>query len=80
MVNKLQEIPFTVIIDAIHGDEAALELVLHHYKRYICSLSTKTVIDSSGVHHVFLDENMKAHLENKLIYSIVTKFKLPTNR
>ena len=78
-MKQLKPIPFKVIIAATHGDEVALQYVIDHYKRYICALSTKTATDQNGNPHTILDEYMKAHLENKLIYSIVVTFKLPKN-
>jgi len=78
-MKELKPIPFNVIISAINDDESALKYVLDHYRKYICSLSTKTVVDQHGVTRTFLDEHMKAHLENKLIYSITVVFKLPQN-
>ena len=66
----------SVILAAIDGDEKALNAVLSHYRGYICFLALRPVQDECGNECLRIDENMRLRLEAKLLYSIVTYFKV----
>lgn len=58
------------------GDERALNAVLNHYKGYIRFLAMRPMKDEYGNEHLYVDEDMRLRLEAKLLYSIVTGFKV----
>ena len=76
MANPVKPIPVPVILDAINGDEDALSTVVAHYKKYIRALSTRLRRDELGREYLYVDESMCLMLEAKLIYSIVTRFRV----
>lgn len=61
---------------ASEGDERALNAVLNHYKGYIRFLAMRPMKDEYGNEHLYVDEDMRLRLEAKLLYSIVTGFKV----
>lgn len=65
-----------VILAASEGDERALNAVLNHYKGYIRFLAMRPMKDEYGNEHLYVDEDMRLRLEAKLLYSIVTGFKV----
>lgn len=69
-------IPVSVILAAMHGDGLALTFVLVHYRSYIRSLSVRIFKDASGNEFSYVDEDMQHRLELKLIYGIVTGFRI----
>ena len=76
MANPVKPIPLPVILGAINGDEEALAAVVAHYKKYIRALSTRLRRDELGREYLYVEESMCLMLETKLIYSIVTRFRL----
>ncbi|MFV0579853.1 MAG: helix-turn-helix domain-containing protein [Fusobacterium ulcerans] len=58
------------------GDEKALAAILNHYKGYIRFLAMRPMKDEYGNEHLCVDEDMRLRLEAKLLYSIVTGFKV----
>ena len=71
--NIREPIPLPVILAASEGDERALNAVLNHYKGYIRFLAMR---HEYGNEHLCVDEDMRLRLEAKLLYSIVTGFKV----
>lgn len=69
-------LPLAVILAATEGDERALNAVLNHYRGYIRFLAMRPMKDEYGNEHLFVDEDMRLRLEAKLLYSIVTGFKV----
>ena len=69
-------LPASVILAAADGDEKALNAVLSHYRGYIRFLAMRPVKDEYGNEFLCVDENMRLRLEAKLLYSIVTCFKV----
>ena len=69
-------IPLEVIQAAMNGDSDALQAVCDHYKGYIRYLSTRCVSDCYGNCSFLVDEEMCCRLEAKLMYSIVTGFRI----
>lgn len=68
-------VPFPIIMKAREGNVEALNQVLDHYKGYIKTLSTKTVVDEYGQVYYCVDEELKRRLEIRLITATL-KFKL----
>jgi len=56
-----------VIIAAIRGDKEAIEEVLRIYDAYITKLATFQTIDSNGRKYVFVSEDAKQEIREKLI-------------
>ena len=69
-------IPTSVILAAMHGDAMALAVVLVHYRCYIRSLSVRIFKDANGNEFSYVDEDMQLRLELRLIYGIVTGFRI----
>ena len=60
----------------MNGDEIAIAAVISHYRGYIRFLSQRSCRDALGFEHLYVDEDMQRRLEAKLIYAIVTGFKV----
>ena len=73
-MNRL--IPLSIIYDAMNGDEVAISAVIAHYRGYIRSLSQRSCRDALGFEHLYVDEDMQLRLESKLIYAVITYFKI----
>lgn len=76
MASNVKNLPLSVIIAATGGDGKALGTVLAHYQRYIRSLATRTLTDEYGNEYYYVDEEIEKRLEARLIYCIVTDFKI----
>ena len=68
-MNRL--IPFSVISEAMNGNEIAISAVITHYRGYIRFLSRRSLKGT-----VVVDEDMQRRLESKLTYAVITKFKI----
>ena len=73
-MNRL--IPIPVIYKAMDGDEFAISAVIAHYRGYIRFLSRRPCRDTLGFEHLYVDEDMQRRLESKLIYAVITNFKI----
>ena len=73
-MNRL--IPLPIIYDAMNGDEIAIHAVVSHYRRYIRFLSRRPCRDVLGFEHLYVEEDMQHRLETKLIYAVITNFKI----
>ena len=73
-MNRL--IPMSIIHKAMDGDEFAISAVIAHYRGYIRFLSRRPCRDALGFEHLYVDEDMQHRLESKLIYAVITKFKI----
>lgn len=71
---KIDNIPLSIIEDAVKGKSYALQFVLSHFNSYINTLSTKVFEDEQGKKYYSLDEDVKARLEAKLILGITNNF------
>ena len=69
-------IPMSVIYEAMNGDELSISAVISHYRGYIRFLSRRTCKDTLVFEHLYVDEDMQRRLESKLIYAVITKFKI----
>lgn len=76
MASNVKNLPLSVILAATDGDGQALGTVLSHYQRYIRSLATRSLTDEYGNEFYYVDEEMRLRLEARLIYCIVTDFKI----
>ena len=73
-MNRLM--PISVIYQAMNGDEFAISAVISHYRGYIHFLSRRSRKDALGFEHLYVDEDMQHRLETKLIYAVITNFKI----
>ena len=69
-------IPMSVIYEAMNGDDLAISAVITHYRGYIRFLSQRSCRDALGFEHLYVDEDMQHRLETKLIYAVITNFKI----
>lgn len=76
MKKTLSDIPFSIIERAINEDIEAIDYILAHYRNYIIRLSTRVARDENNNEYMYVDDDMRSRLENKLIYSIIKKFKI----
>ena len=75
-VGVRMSLPSSVIRAAAKKNKKALNAVLSHYRGYIRFLAMRPVKDEYGNEFLCVDENMRLRLEAKLLYSIVTCFKV----
>ena len=76
MSGRVKPIPMTVILSAMNGDAIALAAVILHYQGYIRVLAMRQIRDACGNEHLCADESMQLRLETKLIYAIITGFRV----
>ena len=73
-MNRLM--PISVIYQAMNGDEFAISAVISHYRGFIRFLSRRPCRDTLGFEHLYVDEDMQRRLESKLLYAVITNFKI----
>ena len=73
-MNNLISMP--IIYEAMNGDELAISALIAHYRGYIRYLSRRPCRDALGFEHLYVDEDMQSRLESKLIYAVITNFKI----
>ena len=76
MVGYVKPIPMPIILSAINGDQIALAAVILHYRGYIRVLAMRPMKDVCGNERLRVDEDMRLRLEAKLVYAIITGFKI----
>lgn len=64
-------VKYPVIVEAIAGDPIAIQSVLHHYRKYISTLSTYGYNDDFGNTHVTVDRDVYDEVEIALITGIL---------
>ena len=69
-------IPMSVIYEAINGDDLAISAVISHYRGYIRFLSRRPRRNTLGFERLYVDEDMQRSLESKLIYAVITNYKI----
>lgn len=69
-------IPISILYEAMNGDEFAISAVISHYRGFIRFLSRRPCRDALGFEHLYVDEDMQRRLESKLIYAVITNFKI----
>ncbi|MCI8405128.1 MAG: helix-turn-helix domain-containing protein [Clostridia bacterium] len=74
---KIEDIPLSIIEDAVKGKSYALQFILSHFHSYIKTLATRVYEDGQGNKHSFVDEDIVSRLEAKLVLSIVNDFVIP---
>lgn len=68
------KVPYETIVDCKAGDNDAMIKVLKHYEPIIVEASKRTVIDEDGQKHVFVDDDIRRHIEQELILKIFLKY------
>ena len=68
--------PLSVITAAMEGDNDALINIRNYYIGFIRALSLRRTKDSDGNDCYYVDEDMQLRLETKLLWSIVTGFRI----
>ena len=76
MAGRVKPIPMPVISEAVSGDEIALTAVVLHYRGNIRVLAMRPIKDDCGNERQCVDEDMRLRLEAKLIYAIITGFRV----
>ena len=69
-------ISMSIIYHAMNGDELAISAVISYYRGYVRFLSRRSCRDALGFKHLYVDEDMQRRLESKLIYAVITNFKI----
>ena len=69
------KLTYNLIKQAIHGDEKALEKILRIYDPYINSVVSYERLLPSGEIIQEVDEDMKIHVQMKLVDAIQTKWR-----
>jgi hypothetical protein len=72
---RLSLLPSNIIIAASNGDIVAVNSVIKYYRKYIAVLATRKFYDDFGKTYLYIDEELRSRLENKLI-SKVLEFKI----
>lgn len=68
-------VPPEIIKVAVTGDVDAINQIVTHYQPYIIKLATQKLYDEAGNAHFYVNEDLKRHLETKLITAIL-KFEI----
>lgn len=63
MDNSTKRIPFTVIVAATIGDEAAIQKILDFYDGYISKLSLRKLYDEYGNVYMVVDSELKGRIQ-----------------
>lgn len=69
--HSIQTISIETAKAAVSGDVIAINEVINHYQRLIIKLSGRFSFDEFGNRYFYLDQEVKTHLETKLIRSIL---------
>lgn len=73
-------IPYDTILAAKTGDSDALASIIQYYSPYIAAFSKRPFYDEYGNRFDLVDEEIRHHIESRLMWKIVYKFnpdKLP---
>lgn len=63
MENNTKRIPFSVIVAATNGDEAAIQEILNFYDGYISKLSLRKLYDEYGNVYMVVDSELKGRIQ-----------------
>lgn len=63
-----------IILAAKIGDSEALTAVARYFKPYIEKVSIRPFYDEYGNRHDLVDEEIRKHIESRLLYKIVYAF------
>lgn len=75
-MKQFKDIPLCIIEGAVKGETEALEYVLAYFKNYIRTLATQKMYDEYGNEYYYVDEDIVARLESKLVFAIMNGFKI----
>ncbi len=64
------ELTYDLICRAVKGEPAAMKEILRHYEPYHNALCTYEKVDTNGVVHSEIDEDMKIQVQAKLLDAI----------
>ncbi len=70
----MQKITYPIILAAKLGDPDAMQCILCHYEQYINHHSRRSLYDTYGNSCTFIDEEIKARIQAKLMYRIIVCF------
>ena len=63
-----------IILAAKNGDNDALATVAQHFMPYIEKVSIHPFYDEYGQRYDFVDEDLRKHIESRLLFQIVYSF------
>ncbi len=63
-----------IVLAVSSGDNEALAVVAQHFHSYIAKLSTRPFYDEYGNRYDFVDDEIRKHIESKLLFKIVYDF------
>ena len=70
-----KHIPFTVIVAATNGDEAAIQEILDFYDGYISKLSLRKLYDEYGNVYMVVDSELKGRMQ-AAVMDMIAKFEI----
>ncbi|RGM76612.1 helix-turn-helix domain-containing protein [Ruminococcus sp. OM06-36AC] len=70
MAMKENDLTYELICAAVNGEKTALEEILRFYDDYINALATVKGEDAQGKTYRYIDEDLKARIQLKLIKAI----------
>ena len=73
---RASDMPINVITAAMNAEPFAIAYILQHYRNYIRKLATRILKDEYGNEYHYVDTNMENRLQSKLIFSIISDFKI----
>lgn len=73
---KASDIPVNVITAAMQAEPYAIAYVLQHYRNYIRKLATRVLKDEYDNEYLYVDTDMENRLQSKLVFSIISNFKI----
>lgn len=63
-----------IVLSASSGDSEALATVAQYFKSYITRVSTRPFYDEYGQRYDLVDEELRKHIESRLLFQIVYSF------
>lgn len=73
--DETHELTYALIKGAVHGDKAALEIILRHFDPYINAVSTVKKALPSGETVEEVDEDIKIQIQTDLVEVIQKKWR-----
>lgn len=73
--DETPELTYALIQRAVHGDKAALEMILRHFDAYINAVSTVEKTLPSGETIEEVDEDIKIQIQTHLVEVIQKKWR-----
>lgn len=74
MANKKPLVPYKTILEAKHGNSDAMKEILRYYEQYIDYNSYREIYDGLETRYIRVDDEIKARIQAKLMYKIITSF------